>query len=82
MRGIILACLLLGGCATTWYHDTAGEQEFWQNETECQQVALGYGGVSGYGTAYRGVAVGGISRTANRHLYNACMRSKGWSTER
>ena len=80
MRYALLGIVLLtSGCATVWYRDDTTEQQFYADEYECQAASLGMGGVSGYGTVYRGVAVGGLSRTQNRRMYDLCMRAKGYT---
>lgn len=78
---LMIVALSLAGCATVWYRDGTTEQQFYQDEYECQAASLGMGGVSGYGTVYRGVAVGGLSRTQNHRIYDVCMRSKGYTTK-
>lgn len=81
MRSAVLltVALMISGCATVWYRDGTTEQQFYADEYECQAASMGMGGVSGYGTVYRGVAVGGLSRTQDRRMYDLCMRARGYT---
>lgn len=82
MRKAILLALTLSGCATTWYKPDSTDAEFNQDEYACQRDAFAYGGIAGSGGAPGGVVIGSIGRTSNRTIYNACMRARGYTTEK
>lgn len=84
MRKALLALILLtAGCTipTTWDKEGGTQAQFNVDEYECQQASYGYGGVSGYGTVYRGAAIGGLGRTQNGQIYRSCMRAKGYASK-
>ena len=61
---LLLAILLLAGCAARWEHDTKRRGEFAADDRECQVVT---------GGASQAVEPG-----SNRVSYESCMWERGW----
>ena len=61
---VIVALLLLAGCAARWQHDSKRRSEFYADDRECQVIS---------GGASRGVEPGG-----ERVSYESCMWERGW----
>ncbi|MHB8709820.1 MAG: hypothetical protein ACYC9I_13165 [Desulfuromonadales bacterium] len=61
---VILAILLLSGCAARWEHDSKRRSDFYADDRECQVIS---------GGASQGVEPGG-----ERVSYESCMWERGW----
>ena len=61
---LLLAVLLLAGCAANWEHDTKRRSDFYADDRECQVLA---------GGASQAVETGG-----ERVSYESCMWERGW----
>lgn len=61
---VILALLLLAGCAARWEHDSKRRSEFYADDRECQVISGGASQVVEPGT--------------ERVSYESCMWERGW----
>lgn len=61
---VMLALLLLVGCAARWEHDTKRRSEFYADDRECQVIS---------GSASQVVEPG-----TERVSYESCMWERGW----
>lgn len=61
---MVLAVLLLTGCAARWEHATKRQSEFFADDRECQ--------------ALTGGAAQGVEPGTPRLSYESCMWERGW----
>lgn len=61
---MVLALLLLSGCAVRWEHSTKSRSDFYKDDRECQVVSGG--------------AASGVEPGRERVSYESCMWERGW----
>jgi hypothetical protein len=61
---LLLALLLLAGCAARWEHDTKRRADFYADDQECQVVTGG--------------ASQAVDMSRERVSYESCMWGRGW----
>ena len=65
---LLLALLLLAGCASRWEHATKRRGDFYADDRECQLIAGG--------------AAQGLEPGRERTSYESCMWERGWHKKR
>ena len=65
---ILLALVMLSGCAARWEHATKRRSDFYSDDHECQVLAGG--------------AAQGLDTGRERVSYESCMWERGWHKKR